>query len=130
MKKGFTLIEVLVATAIFTLVIIAFIGIFVTVTGVQVRQNSAAAVNEESQFLLQKIQYYIRAVQFGFVDAGSCDLDVTLRMPSSSIDPDDSQLVQRNGLSPARERHAPAPDLKQGFRFESSFHAAVERAGA
>ena len=87
MKKGFTLIEVLVATAIFTLVIIAFIGIFVTVAGVQVRQNSSAAVNGESQFLLQKIQYYVGLSSFVSSTQDLSTSTLTLRMPSSSIDP-------------------------------------------
>jgi prepilin-type N-terminal cleavage/methylation domain-containing protein len=87
MKKGFTLIEVLIATAIFTLVIIAFIGIFVTVTGVQVRQNSAAAVNEESQFLLQKIQYYIQLSSLVSSTQDLASSTLVLRMPSSSLDP-------------------------------------------
>jgi prepilin-type N-terminal cleavage/methylation domain-containing protein len=87
MKKGFTLIEVLVSTAIFTLVIIAFIGIFVTVAGVQVRQNSSAAVNGESQFLLQKIKYYIELSSFASSTQDLSTSTLTLRMPSSSIDP-------------------------------------------
>lgn len=87
MRKGFTLIELLLATAIFTLVVIAFIGVFVTILGVQARQMSSGAVNEESQALLQKIQYYVALSSFvsSTIDASSSVL--TLRMPSSSIDP-------------------------------------------
>ncbi len=87
MKKGFTLIELLVATAIFTLVVIAFIGIFVMVAGMQTRQTSAAAVNEESQFLLQKIQYYIELSSFVSTTQDLAVGTLILRMPSSTIDP-------------------------------------------
>jgi prepilin-type N-terminal cleavage/methylation domain-containing protein len=87
MKKGFTLIEVLIATAIFTLVIVAFIGIFVAITGVQVRQNSTAAVTTQSQFLLQKIQYYIELSSAVSSTPNATSSVLTLRMPSSSIDP-------------------------------------------
>jgi prepilin-type N-terminal cleavage/methylation domain-containing protein len=87
MRKGFTFIELLIATAIFTLVIIAFISIFTTVVGVQVRQTSTAAVSGESQFLLQKIQYYAELSSFVSTTQDLATSSLTLRMPSSSIDP-------------------------------------------
>ena len=79
--------ELLIATAIFTLVIISFISVFVAVTGVQVRQTSAAAVNEESQFLLQKIQYYIALSSSVSTTQDIATSTLTLRMPSSTMDP-------------------------------------------
>lgn len=87
MKKGFTLIELLVATAIFAVVIIAFIGVFVLVVSVQTRQSSATSVNEESQFLLQKIQYYVELSSYVSSTVDATTSVLTLRMPSSSIDP-------------------------------------------
>ena len=87
MKKGFTLIELLISTAIFTVVAIAFIGIFVEVMSVQANQTSAATVNEESQFLLQKIQYYVELSSIVSTTQDLATSTLTLRMPSSSIDP-------------------------------------------
>ncbi len=87
MKRGFTLIELLIATAIFTLVIVAIIGIFVTVVGVQGRQTSSAAVEEESQALLQKIQYYVELSSYVSSTVDVATTTLTLRMPSSSMDP-------------------------------------------
>jgi prepilin-type N-terminal cleavage/methylation domain-containing protein len=87
MKKGFTLIELLIATAIFTLVIISFVGVFVSVVGIQTRQSSAASVNEESQFLLQKVQYYVELSSYVSSTLNTTTSVLTLRMPSSSIDP-------------------------------------------
>ncbi|MGB7957655.1 MAG: prepilin-type N-terminal cleavage/methylation domain-containing protein [Minisyncoccia bacterium] len=87
MRKGFTLIELLIATAIFTLVIVAFIGIFILMVGVQARQSSVAAVNEQSQFLLQKIQYYVELSSNVSTTQDVATQTLTLRMPSSSIDP-------------------------------------------
>ena len=87
MRKGFTLIEILLATAIFTVVVVSFISVFVTATGVQTRQTSVAAVNEESQFLLQKIQYYVELSNFVSSTPNVPTSVLTLRMPSSSIDP-------------------------------------------
>ncbi len=87
MKKAFTLIELLISTAIFTLVVIAFISIFVEVIGVQANQASAAAVNEESQFLLQRVQYYVELSSAVSTTQDLATSVLTLRMPSSSIDP-------------------------------------------
>jgi len=87
MRKGFTLIEVLIATTIFTLVIVAFIAIFITVVGVQTMQTSAASVNEESEALLQKIQYYIELSSYISSTQDLSTSTLTLRMPSSTIDP-------------------------------------------
>lgn len=56
---GFTLVELLVFLGIFALTSAAFITVLLTVTRVQVRQSSVAEVSEQSQFLLQQIQYYI-----------------------------------------------------------------------
>lgn len=84
---GFTLIELLISTAIFTIVIIVFIAIFVEVMGVQANQTSIAAVNGESQFLLQKIQYYVELSSVVSTTQDLATSTLTLRMPSSSIDP-------------------------------------------
>ncbi len=87
MKRGFTLIEVLVATAIFTIVIISFISIFVAVAGMQAHQMSAAVVDQQSQFLLQRIQYYVQNSSYVSTTADTAVSTLVLRMPSSTIDP-------------------------------------------
>jgi len=81
------MIELLIATAIFTMVVIAVIGIFVEVLGVQGKQTSSAAVNEESQALLQRIQYYVELSSYvsSTVDVSTSTL--ILRMPQQAIDP-------------------------------------------
>jgi type II secretory pathway component PulJ len=58
-KSGFTLVELLIFLGMFAVISIAFISVLVAVTRVQVRQASAVEVGEQSQFLLQKLQYYI-----------------------------------------------------------------------
>jgi prepilin-type N-terminal cleavage/methylation domain-containing protein len=88
MKRGFTLIEMLIASAIFTVIAIAFIGILSVVTQVQVQSSSAAAVNQESQFLLQKLQYYIQTASI--IDMSTSTQGTsTLKfdVASSSLDP-------------------------------------------
>jgi prepilin-type N-terminal cleavage/methylation domain-containing protein len=57
--RGFTLIELLVFLAIFASASAAFITVLLTATRLQVRQASVVEVSEQSQFLLQQIQYYI-----------------------------------------------------------------------
>lgn len=87
MKRGFTLIELLVATAIFTIVIVSFVTIFITIAGVQAGQVSKTAVSEESQLLLQRIQYYVELSSAVSSTANLSTSTLTLRMASSSIDP-------------------------------------------
>lgn len=85
--EGFTLIEMLIAISIFTAIAIAFIGILAAVTQVQVQSSSGAAVNQESQFLLQKLQYYVQAASI--IDTPTSTATSTLKfdVASSSLDP-------------------------------------------
>jgi hypothetical protein len=81
------MIELLIATAIFTVVVISVIGIFVEVLGVQGKQTSSAAVNEESQALLQKIQYYVELSSYVSSTVNASSSTLILRMPQQAIDP-------------------------------------------
>ena len=58
-RKAFTLVELLIFLGMFAALSAAFITVLLTVTRVQVRQASVVEVGEQSQFLLQQIQYYI-----------------------------------------------------------------------
>jgi type II secretory pathway component PulJ len=58
-RRGFSILELLVFTAIFAIVIVSFISILVSITRVQSRQGAVAQVNGESQFLLTQIEYYV-----------------------------------------------------------------------
>lgn len=55
-RSGFTIIELLVFSAIFALVSVSFIAILLSVTRVQVRETANSEVNRQSQFVLQTIQ--------------------------------------------------------------------------
>ncbi|TSC82060.1 MAG: Cell wall surface anchor family protein [Parcubacteria group bacterium Gr01-1014_20] len=55
-KEGFTLLELLVFSAIFAVVAVSFVGILISVTRVHVRESSNAEVNRQSQFLIHTIQ--------------------------------------------------------------------------
>ena len=86
-NKGFTLVEVLISIGIFSLVIVAFIGILVVVTQVQVQSSSSAIVNQESQFLLQKLQYYVETASVINIPTSTPTSTLQLFVASTSADP-------------------------------------------
>lgn len=86
-RQGFTVLELLVFAAIFTMIALTFVSILVAVTQIQTRQNSFSQVNKETLFLLQTMQRFIESASA--IDMAP-DLSVstlTLRMASSSLDP-------------------------------------------
>ncbi len=84
---GFTLIELLVYMAIFAVVVIGFVGIFVTITQIQGNQSSQAEVESQSQFLMQKIQYYVSQSSLIDMPEDQATTTLTLRMADTSQDP-------------------------------------------
>ena len=86
-KKGFTLIEMLVSIAIFSVIIVAFIGILVVILQIQAQSSSSQAVNQESQFLLQKMQYYVESASLINIPTSTATSTLQFIMASSSLDP-------------------------------------------
>jgi type II secretory pathway pseudopilin PulG len=86
-KSGFTILELLIFSAIFALIMISFITILVTIIRVQSRQSAAAQVNQESQFLLQQVQYYIERSSLVEMDQDVVTSTLKLRMAAGSEDP-------------------------------------------
>jgi prepilin-type N-terminal cleavage/methylation domain-containing protein len=58
-RRGFTLIELLVFAAIFSIVVVVFLTVMVEVINIQARETNQAEVQGQSQFLLQRVQYYV-----------------------------------------------------------------------
>ncbi len=85
--RGFTLIELLLSVSIFTIIIVAFVGMLVAVTGVGVQQSAATAVNQESQLLLQKIQYYVQTASYINIPTSTQTSTLQLIMATSSMSP-------------------------------------------
>jgi type II secretory pathway pseudopilin PulG len=85
-SEGFTLIEILLFVGIFSLVVVAFMSIFVSVSQVTVRQSSAAEVAAQSQLLLQTIQYYVERSSFIDIVPDIETSQLTLRMSTSTED--------------------------------------------
>jgi len=86
-RTGFTLIEMLISITIFSMIIIAFIGILVIVTQIQVQSSSTASVNQESQFLLQKIQLYVETASLIGIATSTPTSTLKFYVASSSLDP-------------------------------------------
>lgn len=86
-RRAFTLIELLVFAAIFTVIMIGFITMLVTVTRVQSRQSSSNEVETQGQFLLQQVQYYIQSARLADMVQDVATGTLKVRMASSSLDP-------------------------------------------
>lgn len=86
-RAGFTLVEVLLSIGIFTLVVVAFGGIFVAITNVGTQQSSSSAVNQESQALLQRIQYFVGTASLVNMPTSTPTSTLQLFMASSSANP-------------------------------------------
>ncbi len=85
--RGFSLIEVLISSAILAIIMVAFITILVAITSIQTRQQAAAEVNQQSQFLLQQVQYYIERSSLVELGQDAVTSTLKLRMPAASEDP-------------------------------------------
>lgn len=88
-RRSFTLIELLIFTAIFAVVMIGIVTVLVVITRVQSDQSSKIDVTTQGQFLIQQIQYDVRAARL--VDMADSAATGTLQLretaASSSIDP-------------------------------------------
>ncbi len=86
-KNGFTLIELMIFSAIFSVIMIAFISILVAITTVQGRQSGVSEVTQQSQFLLQQIQYYVERSSLIEMNSDVATDTLKLRMAASAEDP-------------------------------------------
>jgi prepilin-type N-terminal cleavage/methylation domain-containing protein len=86
-NKGFTLIEVLVFLAIFTIIMTVFLAVLISISGVQVRNISSNEVSQQSQFLLLTIQRYVESSSLIDMPADVTTSTLKLRMARDSEDP-------------------------------------------
>jgi type II secretory pathway pseudopilin PulG len=87
LRKGYTLIELLIFIAIFTVVIGVFVGMLVISVRLQAQQSSAGTVQEESTALLQQLQYYVQNSSLVNIPINTSTSTLSLRMSSSTLDP-------------------------------------------
>jgi len=85
--KGFSLIEMLIFSAIFAIIMVSFITILVAVTSVNARQTSMIEVMTQSQFLLQAVQYYTGRSSLIDMPQDVATTTLKLRMPATAEDP-------------------------------------------
>ncbi len=84
---GFTIIELLIFSAIFSVIAVSFFGALVSTIQVQTRQTAAAEVNQQSQFLLETIQRYVESSSVVELASDAPTTTLKLRMASSTNDP-------------------------------------------
>lgn len=86
-RAGFTMIELVIFSAIFTLTAVSFITILLSMTRIQLQQGAAAEVTQQSQFLLQTIQRYVEQSSLIEMPSNTATTTLKLRMSSSTYDP-------------------------------------------
>jgi len=104
-NKAFTLIELLIYTAIFAVVGGLMTGILVTVTQVQQRQSSTTEVTGQLNFVMQRLRQLVSESSNIEIDAGVTTSTLKLRMKDPAKDPTCISLV--NGVIKLAE----GPDL-------------------
>ena len=95
-RAGFTLIELIIFTAIFAVGMGAFLAVFTNVSGVAVRQGSTAEVQSQSQFLLQTVQHYVERSSMVSTTVNATTTTLMLRMSSTTEDP---VIINMNGTA-------------------------------
>lgn len=85
--SGFTLIEVLIYTVIFSVSAVFLVSILTTITRVQSRQTSVNEVNSQIGFVDKTIQRLVREASLVDMTAGTATGTLKLRMATSTLDP-------------------------------------------
>jgi prepilin-type N-terminal cleavage/methylation domain-containing protein len=86
-NKGFTLIEVLITTAVMAIIGGLMTGIFYTVTSVNQRETASGEVTSQLNFVTQTIQRLVRESSNVEIEAGTATTTLKLRMADSAKDP-------------------------------------------
>lgn len=86
-RRGFTLIEILLFAAIFSVVALTFVGVLTMVLRLQARGQAASEVAGQSQFLLQTIERLVSRSSLVEMPANEATTTLRLRTASSITDP-------------------------------------------
>ena len=86
-SSGFTLIEVIVYSAVFTVTATLFLGIFSTVTRIQNREIGSIEVERQMQSVIQNLQIYVRDSSVIEMLPSATTSILRLRVLSSAKDP-------------------------------------------
>ncbi len=85
-RSGLTIIELLLFSAIFAVISMVFITILIVITRIQLRENGNAEVNQQTQFLIQTLQYRIERSYLIDIPVDTATSTLTLRT-STGTDP-------------------------------------------
>lgn len=86
-REGFSLIEVLIYTAIFAISATFLVAILTTVTRVQTRQVASNEVNNQLAFVNATVQTVVQQSSLVDMAPGVASTTLSLRMTSSTLDP-------------------------------------------
>ncbi|MDI6734137.1 MAG: type II secretion system protein [Patescibacteria group bacterium] len=86
-KQAFTLVEILVYIAIFSIGATFLVGILTVVTKIELRQTSSNEVNQQIAFVANTVQRLVRESSLIENPAGISSSTLVLRMASSTRDP-------------------------------------------
>jgi len=92
-KKAFTLIELLLYTAIFAIVGSLMTGILLTVTQVQQRESAGTEITSQLNFVMQRLRQLVSESSNIEIDAGVTTSTLKLRMKDPAKDPTCISLV-------------------------------------
>lgn len=87
MKKAFTIIELLIYTAIFSMVVVALISILVSMFRLQTTQTATAEVNQQGQYLAQQIQYDVSSARLVDMTQDVATSTLVLRESTNAYNP-------------------------------------------
>jgi competence protein ComGC len=86
-RRGFTLVELLIFAAIFSVIMVGFVTMLIVVLRVQGQQSSADEVGTQGQFLLQQLEYYVQSARLVSMTQDVATGTLQLRMTTSTLDP-------------------------------------------
>ena len=79
MKKGFSIIELLIFITIFSVLSVVFVTTLIGVVRIGARESAANAVRTEGQFLEQQIKYYVQTARLIDMPLDTATTTLTLR---------------------------------------------------
>lgn len=129
-RSGFTLIELLVFVGIFTLIIGSFIAILVSIINIQTQQVAISEAEQQGQFLVQQLQYYIQGARLADMTADTATSSLVLRESNPSVDPTTFTLSSgtvylQQGVSGALQALTSNKVVVSGISFTRHYNASA-----
>lgn len=117
-QKGFTMVEVLIAVAILSIVVVTVCGFILVGSRSYAAGNSDINVQQESQLALNQMSDLLidttRSVTYTGFDAGKTTSGTALKDADFTFTPEDKSLVMLNGTAVANPGGGPDPIIEEG----------------